>query len=149
MATEQDIMALETWFDSGQPMPADLKARVSQDAELQESLRELQLIRDVLRGQDTPRIEDAQFRTFMDGIRQEMVPAPRGVFARWWSLASLAAASFLIALSVFYIGWGDPAPVRATEVESVSTELEGATTDFYGSENGTATIWINLAEDDL
>jgi hypothetical protein len=148
MATEKDIMALEAWFDSGAPMPAGLEAQLAQDNELRESYRELQMIREALRAQDTPRIEDAQFRVFMDGIRAEMVPA-RSVYTRWWSLASLAAASFLIALSLFFIGWGEPAPVRANEVESVSTELEGATTDFYGSANGTATIWINMAEDDL
>jgi len=148
MATEKDVMALEAWFDSGSPMPAGLEAQLAQDAGLRESYRELQMIREALRAQDTPRIEDAQFRVFMDGIRAEMVPA-RSVYSRWWSFASLGAASFLIALSLFFIGWGEPAPVRANEVESVSTELEGATTDYYGSANGTATIWINMAEDDL
>ena len=148
MATEKDLMALEAWFDSGGPMPAGLETQLAQDAELRESLRELQMIREVLRAQETPRIEDAQFRVFMDGVRSGMTPAPRGM-SRWWSLASLGAASFLIALSLFYIGWGEPAPVRANEVESVSTELEGATTDFYDSANGTATIWVNMAEDDL
>ena len=151
MATNKDYEALQVWFDGEGSLPDGLQARIETDADLRAEYEELQTIREAIRGADTPRIEDAQFRVFMDGIREEIQPQPQrgGLFQRWLALASMAAASFFIALSVFYIGWGDPAPVRATEVESVETELEGATTDWYDSANGTTTIWVNMAEDDL
>jgi len=85
----------------------------------------------------------------MVGIREGIAPQPRRQSSRWWALASLATASFLISLSVFYIFWGDPATVRATDVEEISTELDGATTDWYDNEDGMTTIWVHYSGDDL
>ena len=54
----------------------------------------------------------------------------------------------LVALAVFSVFTG-PEPVTATEVEFVSTELEGATVEVYNSENGVTTFWLTPAKDDI
>jgi len=150
MANEKDFQTLEAWFDGEAELTEAFRARIDADPELREAYEELQEIRAAIREADAPVIQDAQFRVFMDGIREEIAPAHGGgLWQRWTALASMAAASFLIALSVFYIGWGDPAPIHATEVESVASDIEGATWDLSGGEGGTTTIWVNLAEDDL
>jgi hypothetical protein len=61
----------------------------------------------------------------------------------------LVAASFLISFSMFYVFWGVPATVRANDVEEVSTELDGASTEVKASDSGTTTIWVNYSGDDL
>jgi hypothetical protein len=34
-------------------------------------------------------------------------------------------------------------------VEAISTELDGATTTWYDSDDGTTTIWVDYSGDDL
>lgn len=92
-------------------------------------------------------IEDAQFGAFMAGIHEEIAPKPawrRG----FWAMASLSAAALLIALSlwgVFRLGLD---PHAMTEVEAMQTELEGASLDWVPADDGVATLWVNVSEDD-
>lgn len=145
MADEKQYELVDRWLDGAGPRPATLDA----DPELMAYADAMQLVRSDAQGRAVPEIGDAQFRVFMDGVREGIAPQRRRQSSRWWALASLATASFLISLSVFYIFWGDPATVRATDVEEISTELDGATTDWYDNEDGVTTIWVHYSGDDL
>lgn len=105
-------------------------------------------LRAVVRGV-APILSDQQFPAFMDGIRSGISQSPprsRGI----WALTSLAAAALVIAVATFSIFNGSiPEPVRANEVESASTEIEGATVEWSDSGGGVTTIWISVSEDDL
>ena len=54
----------------------------------------------------------------------------------------------MIAIATFSIFTG-PGPVKANEVESVSTQLNDATVHWDNSDDGVTTIWISIAEDDV
>lgn len=105
-------------------------------------------LRAAMRGA-APVLSDQQFSVFMDGIRTELSQSPpRG--RGFWALTSLAAAALVIAVATFSIFNGSvPAPVRANGVESVSTEIDGATVGWTDSGGGVTTIWITTSEDDL
>lgn len=149
MATDKDFEAVDRWLDGVAELSPALEQAIANDEELRDYADAMRQVRVAVRSEAPPRIEDAQFRVFMDGIREGMAPPARWQSNRWWALSSLMAASFLISLSVFYIFWGDPATVRATDVEEVSTELDGATTKWYDSDDGTTTIWVDYSGDDL
>jgi len=94
-------------------------------------------------------IQDAQFPAFMRGIREGIeLPAPayrRGAFA----ILSFGMAALIVAVAAFAVLSGGPAPVKATEVESAYTDLEGATLNTYNSEDGVTTIWVTVGKDDV
>ena len=94
-------------------------------------------------------ISDMQFPAFMEGIRESITPPSARRHGGLWAALSLSTAALLIAIAAFFLFQGGPEPVRATEVEFVSTELEGATVHWYGDEGGITTVEINLAEDDI
>ena len=96
-------------------------------------------------------VADAQFPAFVNGIYERLeapspLPAKAGI-GRLLALASLVAAALIISAAAFTLFSAGPAPVSATEVESISTDLEGATVDWYDSEDGTTTLQVNIAED--
>lgn len=95
----------------------------------------------------TPHVSDEQFRSFMNGIQDGMHTnrrSPRG----FWALMSLTAAALVIAVATFSLFTG-PGPVKANEVESVSTQLDNATVHWDNSDDGVTTIWISISEDDV
>lgn len=95
----------------------------------------------------TPVLSDRQFPAFMEGIKagiHETRPRSGGI----WALMSLAAAALVIAVATFSMFTG-PGPVKANEVESVSTEIDGATVGVENSENSVTTIWISIGKDDV
>lgn len=98
---------------------------------------------------EAPQLSDQQFPVFMEGIRSgisETPPRARG----FWALASLVAAALVIAVATFSIFNGTPpAPVQANEIESISTQIEGATVEWGDSGSGVTSIWVSIAEDDL
>lgn len=94
-------------------------------------------------------IEDAQFPAFMRGIREGIespAPAYRG---GWFAVLSLSMAALIVALATVAVLSGGPAPVKATEVESAYTDLEGATLNTYNSGDGVTTIWVTVDKDDV
>ncbi len=95
-----------------------------------------------------PEISDTQFNAFMQGICEGIeTPSPR--YSKVWTLASLAAAALVLLLSVLaYFGTGSE-PVRATEVESVYTELDGVTVHYYDTPQGVSTVQVTMPENDL
>ncbi len=105
-------------------------------------------------GQDG--ISDAQFPAFMAGIRSEIEGdafSGWGFRTRGWlAVASVTAAALVFVFAAFVIFatfTGGPAPVQANEIEHVSTELEGATVEWYDDEQGGTTLWISVSEDDV
>jgi hypothetical protein len=97
----------------------------------------------------TPRIEDAQMGAFMAGIREGVATPEHAPHRGFWAAVSLTAAAMVIAVSTFIVLDGGPQAVQANEVESISTDLEGARLDVYDSDEGITTIWIVNSGDDL
>jgi len=96
---------------------------------------------------EVPVLSDNQFPAFMEGIQAE-VSRSRQRPGGMWALMSLSAAALVIAIATFSIFTG-PGPVKANEVESVSTQLNDATVHWDNSDDGVTTIWISIAEDDV
>ena len=96
---------------------------------------------------EVPVLSDNQFPAFMEGIQAEVSRSRRRP-GGMWALMSLSAAALVIAIATFSIFTG-PGPVKANEVESVSTQLNDATVRWDNSDDGVTTIWISIAEDDV
>lgn len=93
-------------------------------------------------------ISDAQFPAFMEGIREHIRP-DRPLRRGWRALTSLSAtAALVVALIGFFLLTGGPQDVQAVEIELYETELEGATVTSYYSEDGTATVWVTMPEEE-
>jgi len=105
--------------------------------------------RGVTRPLATPVLSDEQFPAFMAGIRAEL-DAPRRRHGGFWALMSLTAAALVIAIAVFSIFTGPTNnPTQATEVKSVSTDIDNATVSVETPEDGVTTIRVNINKDDI
>jgi hypothetical protein len=94
----------------------------------------------------TPEISDGQFGAFMAGITAAITdPAPRRYHL--WTTVSIAAAALIIVIAFLSILYPGPEPVKANAVESVSTELNNATVDWYDSKDGVTTVWVKTKGD--
>ncbi|MBI4558940.1 MAG: hypothetical protein HY706_15260 [Candidatus Hydrogenedentes bacterium] len=91
-------------------------------------------------------IRDAQFPAFLNGIRERLETPARHHYGLW-ALSSVSLAALIAAFSAFLLMTGGPRPASA--VESATTELEDTEVTVYESENGTPTVWIHKAEEDL
>ena len=158
MFNSYKLRKIEAYFDGALDNPAEAEALLASDAACAQHFASLEQMRTAAKTVPQAEINDFQLNNFLSGIREQIAEEPVAVnrFNRErgrsiWAMASLAAAAVLVALSTFYIfAGGTPAtPVRATEVESVSTGIDGATTTVEYGPDGTATIWINLTGDDL
>ncbi len=127
---------------AGRPAPTREPALQEYEASL------LQLRRAAARVPRAPEINDAHVDAFMQVIREGIeTPAPR--LSRLWTMASVAAAALVLLLSALaYLGTGSE-PVRANEVESAFTELEGVTVNFYNNPQGVSTVQVTMPESDL
>jgi len=93
-------------------------------------------------------VGDGQFPAFMAGIQDGIGPRsrrPRGLLAA----ASLTLAAMVIAYATFMTFTGAATPVKATEVLFMDTDLEGATIDWYDTDEGVTTVWVNPAKGDI
>lgn len=144
------IREVERWFDGEIEENSELMQHIDSCPVCSARLEQLRRHRDAVNAVKTPQeIADPQFPAFMEGIRERVESAPRrhgGV----WALASVATAALIVAVSAFLVLTnGGPDKVEATVVESCSTEIEGATVTSYASDNGVATVWVNVAQDDI
>ena len=145
------LSRVEQWFDANMPEEHETARHVESCAVCRDELRLLRALRHG--AQQTARREtigDGQFPAFMAGVR-EGIEAPETAW-RWnraWAFASVAAAALITAGSVFAVFSGEPAPVEGTVVESWSTDLEDAEIRQYSSENGTQTVWVSVAREDM
>jgi len=143
------VKRTEALFDGEASRPQEVKQHVAACAVCTAHWEQLERMRKgVAAAAPVAPIGDGQFPGFMDGIRAGVAPRPSRPNKLLAGL-SLAAAAMVIALAAFSLFRGGPEPVKATEIEWVSTELEGATVNHYGSGDGASTVWISFAEDDL
>lgn len=120
------------------------------DAETKAYRRELELLRQGARTVARhERITDAQFPAFMAGINERIAEQPVRSHRGLWAFLSLASASLIVAVSTFVIIRGATPDATATVVEDVKTEIEGATVHWETSDDGGATVWVEIAEGDL
>ena len=111
-------------------------------AEAEAYTRDLQRLRDGVQAvSETPEISDAQFGAFMSGIRESIDARPRGRHRGLWAVASLCAASLLVALSVYLVVFTGADGVQS-EVEAATTEIPGAAVDWESDEEGNAEVWV-------
>ncbi len=95
----------------------------------------------------TPVLSDQQFPAFMEGIKAG-IHEPHRRSGGIWALMSLAAAALVIAVATFSMFTG-PEPLKADEVQSVSTEIEGASVSVETPEGGVTSINIHIGKDDI
>lgn len=134
-------------FDGEHP-ESELDRVLEEHPDSKSYLQSLEVMRDGAQSAaEPPKIEDGQFNSFMAGIEEglEKQPSPWRGRLVW---ASMTAATLVLALSIFSMITPPPAPVDATEVDFVSTELSGATTE-WSEEDGVVTVWINPAKEDI
>lgn len=94
-------------------------------------------------------IGEAQMPAYLNTLREKTQGAPRSRRGLW-AFASVATAALLAALSIVVVFSGTPEAVEAeTVVESVSTDIEGATARSFYGEDGTAIVWVNVPDGDL
>lgn len=153
MFENKQLMKVEALLDGETQYAAGAEEILVRDPKAAAHLEAMRHLRGALELRPSvPVIADAQFSAFMAGIRDQIeapAAASGGAHRSWWAMASLAAASLLVAASALYIFSGGPEPVRASEVESVSTDIAGATTGYEYAPDGNTTVWIEIAEDDL
>ncbi|NLN94134.1 MAG: hypothetical protein GX130_12625 [Candidatus Hydrogenedens sp.] len=95
-----------------------------------------------------PTLADESMPAFLSGI-QEGLEEPAFGRGRLWATASALTAALILILSLFVIFSSGPEPVRATEVESCSTELDGVTLQTFDNRDGVSTVWVTMPESDL
>ena len=143
---------VEQWFDQGMTPDTPAARHAAGCPACSESLVLLRRMREGARSAVRREgVSDTQFPAFMqgihDGIEARSVPAWR--FSRLWALSSVAAAALIASASLFAVFTGETGEVEGSVIESYSTELENADVSSYSSENGTKTVWVNTAREDL
>ena len=142
---------VERWFDGEirHETTADVSAHVAGCRVCSDRLAELQRLRTAATAAVRREgIGDGQFPSFMAGVREGLEKRQRG-WGRFWALASLTAAALIAAISTFVIISDKPKTVDATVVESVTTDLEGATVQTYEDKEGDTTIAVTMSKDDI
>lgn len=150
MKTCKHQNTVEAYFDGEFQDHAWVEAHLAECSSCSDYYGLLQIVRRGLpRGDSAPRIDEPQFATFMDGISEGIDRQPRNPFRGFWAFSSLVTAALVIVFALSVIFMPANAPVEATEVETVYTEYDGATVDWYPSDDGSMTIWVKTTEDDL
>lgn len=148
MSTCNWIKRVEAYIDGETTDSPSVEAHLRACAPCASHRDDLLMIRSAVSGMgEAPVLSDNQFPAFMDGIQQELSRSHRRP-GGFWAVLSLSMAALVIAIATFSIFTG-PGPVKANEVESVSTQLDGATVHWDNSDDGVTTIWISSAEDDI
>ena len=123
--------------------------------EAQAYLADLHYLREGARAvAETPRISDAQFSGFMNGIREGIDAPARG---HWlWAKVSLVAAALVVSMAVFVILESKNViqpPVIGAEpksvVEKASSEIRDVTVKSETSDDGNAVVWMTPSQVDV
>lgn len=143
---------VERWFDGESREPEAVERHIETCGACQAAVTGLQRFRAGVKAVAVRQeIAPTQFPAFLEGIRERIdVPAHRHTGI--WALASLMAASLIVAISLFAVFTGGPDPVGAEHsvVESASTEVEGATVETQNSTDGTrAIVWVHRPRKDV
>ena len=143
---------VEQWFDGESDDAGAVEHHLTQCTACAEYVQILRYTREgaLAMAGSRPRISDTQWPSFVSGIREEIETQQNRYNRGWWAMLSLVSASLVVATSVFYMITGPQKPaVAETTIESYSTEIDGATTQSFYTDNGTATVWVNLPEGDM
>ncbi len=141
---------LEAHFDGERPAEDRLEAHRAKCPHCAARWAELERLREgVARIRRVEEIGDAQFPAFMRGIQEGLEAPVRGRATSFWAVLSLTMAALVISFATFVIFFGAPGEVKATEVEKMSTDLEGAKINAYSSGDGTTTVWVTMSKEDL
>ncbi len=151
MAKCGKIRELERVFDSGDGDLGALGEHVALCQVCSSHLASLRVMREAAHAATAKEaVSDMQFPAFMRGIHDRLESEQtRYMGPTHWAFASIATAALIVAVSLLVIFSGGPSEVSATAIESYSTDVEGATVTTYSSENGTATVWLNVPQGDM
>ena len=139
---------VERWFD-GELTDASIESHIDSCTGCREHVAFLTVCRASMEALgDAPKISDGQMPAFLDGIREEVQGAPSRSFRGLWAMASMATAAVIVAVSMMTITSTGPEPVAADSiVETVSTEIDGASVELFKTDDDTQTVWLNVPED--
>lgn len=141
---------VEVRFDTGKESD-ELRRHVDTCSACREHLRFLESTRSVLRREAALANERQPINAdrFIADLGNRLETEPRHLNPRW-ALVSAAAAACIVALSLLSIFAPTERAVEARSyVESAQTDIEGATTQTYHADDGTAIVWVNVPEGDM
>jgi len=137
---------VEAWFDGESAEPQAVEQHIAGCRACAAHLASLKAARNGVRAvAERHTIADAQMPAFMRGIREEIQKPSRGHRALW-VLASAATACMLALFSIYAVVTSGPNDSLRTEIQSYSTELEGATVQTRLAEDGTLLVWVSMPE---
>ena len=140
---------LERLFDGESISRKDAERLSSEDFATDPLWKDLETLRtgakEIARQEE---ISDSQFPAFVSGIYERVEPAPKTHRGRW-ALASLTAAALIVAVSAFLVVRGETPNATATVIENATTEIEGASVHWTSSEDGDATVWVDVADGEV
>lgn len=142
MSTCRWAEKVQAYFDDEPQYAEGVEAHLKECADCSSFLRALEGLHTTVIALPRARgIDDPQFGAFMAGIR-EGIEAPRRSFSwrGFWAGLSLVGAATVVVLATYSI-ISEPVSIKATEVKSTSTQIEGATVDF-NSIDGVTTISV-------
>ena len=136
---------VERWFDGEHKDSESLNSHIESCESCKAHVAFLRECRDAVAAMPAaPVIADAQMPAFLEGIA-DAVHTPRRRSAGFWAMASALTAALIVAVSFITIVSTGPEPVGAKSIiETVSTEIDGATVEILDEDSGTPTAWINL-----
>jgi anti-sigma factor RsiW len=136
------------WFDGELADDRPIQEHLESCAVCREHVALLKTMRAAIQSEDVPTLADAQIPAYLNDLRTrvERKPARR---VSLWAMFSASTAAVVVAVSLMSVFSTGPQPIEATVIEEVTTDIEGATTESTVSDDGTATVWVNLPEGDL
>ncbi|MBI2423338.1 MAG: hypothetical protein HYV27_10955 [Candidatus Hydrogenedentes bacterium] len=150
MKTCRHQNTVEAFFDGEAKDPEWVEAHLADCAVCREYHSLLSAVRNgIAASRQAPSIAEPQFDLFMSGIAEGIERQPRYSFRGLWAYTSLVTAAILVGLALAFTLFPANRPVEATEIQAVYTDYDGATVDWYPSDDGSTTIWIKTAGDDL
>ena len=139
---------VERWFDGELAEGEQVRVHLAICPACRDHLALLERMRAAIQAEDVPSLADAQMPAFLNDLRTRVEQKPARSF-NLWAMLSASAAAVIVAVSLMSVFTPGQKPIEATVIENVSTDIEGATTEQSVSDDGTATVWVNLPEGDL
>ena len=139
---------VERWFDGESTNSVAIEAHVEQCTSCQTHIAFLREARAAIEAlPHSPEIAEAQIPAFLEGIA-DGIQQPRHRFTGIWAMASGVAAALIAAVAMMSMITPQDAPVGAESlIETVSTDIDGATVELLGEGDETPTVWLNAPDD--
>lgn len=140
---EQEVQAM---LDGHTAESDELRAHLAECAFCREHAEAIQSVRQMMTGVQQGEAPD--FDEVWPGIRQGIAKAKSRSNTVAW--LSAAAAACLIALSLLSLfAPGNSSASAKSYVDTVRTDIQGATTETVHEDDGTAIVWVNVPEGDM